>query len=158
MNENLQRMIALVGEVFDVKNDPDQLDVTPEIIQQLQLLHPATLTQIDKDGGPILWVLVIPTTKIVMDRFLAKEISESQLFTQTKPTDSFEAIYLCSATLLPEYRNQGIAKTATVGAINKIVEVHNIKALYYWEFTNEGGRLANAIAMETGLPLYVRDK
>ena len=38
-------MLQLVDEFFAVKNDPSQLDVTPIVMEQLNELHIATLSE-----------------------------------------------------------------------------------------------------------------
>ena len=156
MQKNFERMLALVGEVFDVKNDPSQLDVTPAVMEQLAALHPATMSEVSDEHGPILWLLGIPTTTDIMQNFLEAEISEQQLLDMTHPWDNFEAIYMCSATVLPEHRHKGLASKKAIEVINKIKADYPIKALYYWKFSNEGEWLANSISKKTGLPVYER--
>ena len=107
---NFERMMQLVTEVFDVKNDPDQLDVDQEVIERLHTIHPATLSAKDDGDGPVAWILVIPTTKELMYLFVNKTISEQELYKRTLPGTSYDAVYLCSATVLSEYRNKGIAQ------------------------------------------------
>jgi hypothetical protein len=64
---NFERMIQLAEEVFAVKNDPNQLDVNPEVLERLQRIHPATVTEYDDGNGPVAWVLVFPTTLELMN-------------------------------------------------------------------------------------------
>ena len=156
MKKNLERMLALVGEVFDVRSDPDQLQVAPDVLDRLATIHPRCITQIENEDGPYCWLLGIPTTPAVMKQFLAGTISEQQLFDLTHPGDTFEAVYLCSATVLPEFRNQGIAKTAALAMISEIRLQYPIAALYYWKFTDDGQHLADALARATGLPVFAR--
>jgi hypothetical protein len=59
---NLERMIKLADDVFDIKSDPDQLDVNQDVITRLQRIHPATVSEFNDGNGPAAWVLVIPTT------------------------------------------------------------------------------------------------
>ena len=156
MPDNLKRMLQLVDEFFDIRHDPEQLQVSPAVIQRLHEIHPATLAEQRNDDGPICWILVIPTTTIVMNDFLAGKISENQLLERTKPGDTFEAIYLCSASVLPEFRHKGIATKLSCESINSIRSTHPIKALYVWPFSEEGRLLSEKIAQETNLPLYLR--
>jgi hypothetical protein len=156
MNENLQKMLALVGEFFDTKNDPDQISVTEDERDKLDAIHPSTLSEYSEGNGPLVWVLVVPTTEDVMNRFLKGEISEKTLLEETLPGIKYDAVYLCSALVLPEYRRHGFAKKITVDAINEIRKDHKITALFYWQFSKEGAALAEAIAKEVQLPLYKR--
>ena len=154
MADNLKRMLQLVTEFFDVRNDPDQLNVDDEVMEKLYQLHPATMSQVANEDGPILWLLLIPTTENIMKRFLAEELSEKQLFEETQPGMAYDAIYLCSASVLPEFRRQGTAKRTCIEAINSIRKGHSIKSLFYWPFSADGKLLAEAIAKEVGLPLF----
>ncbi len=149
-------MIQLAEDVFNTKSDPDQLDVNEEVLKRLRLIHPATISEYDDGNGPVAWVLLLPTTQELMHRFLDKKISEKQLFELTKPGISYDAIYLCSALVLEEYRRKGIAKQLTLDAIKKIEKDHEIKALFVWPFTEEGGLAAAAIENITSLPFYKR--
>ncbi|MFM7016127.1 MAG: hypothetical protein ACKOX3_07360 [Bacteroidota bacterium] len=156
MNSNYERLIALADEVFAVRNDPEQLDVNEEVINRLQAIHPATLSDLDFGDGPILWVLLIPTTEATRKQFLKKEINEKQLFEQTLPGQAYEAIYLCSALVLKEYRKKGYAKKIAISAIKEIQKSNAIKCLFYWPFTIEGKYAAEAIASDLNLPLIER--
>ena len=153
MADNFERMIQMVTAFFDTKNDPEQISVTQEERSKLAAIHPATLSELANEDGPMVWILMVPTTKQTMVRFLKGTITEKQLLEETKPGDSYDAIYLCSASVLPEFREKGLAKKLTVDAINSICKDHPIKSLFYWPFSNEGKSLAQAVAKETGLSL-----
>lgn len=153
---NFERMMQLAEEVFSVKNDPEQLDVNEEVIEQLIAIHPSTVSEQDEGEGPVAWVLVIPTTNELMNRFLAKEITEKQLFVLTQNEKQFETVYLCSALVLEEYRKKGIAKQLAVNAIEQIKMHHSINSLFVWSFSGEGELAAEKIAKMLDLPLYQR--
>ena len=155
---NFERMIRLADEVFAVKNDPTQLDVNEDVLERLKKLHPATVAEETDENGPIAWVLVIPTTLELMNRFLEKKISEKELFNHTQPGAKYEALYLCSAMVLEEYRRKGIAKRLTLNAIESIRKDHPVKALFAWPFTKEGDLGAEGISNLTKLPLYKRQE
>jgi ribosomal protein S18 acetylase RimI-like enzyme len=156
MPDKLERMLQLVGEFFDVKNDPEQLNVTEDVREKLSRIHPSTMSEYNEGDGPIVWILVIPTKEITMKRFLKGEISEAKLLDETQPGEKYDAIYLCSASVLPEYRRKGLAKKVTVDAINEIRKDHLIISLFYWPFSPEGEALAQSIARKVNLPLYKR--
>jgi hypothetical protein len=59
--------------------------VNQDVIERLQRIHPATVSEYDDGNGPVAWVLVIPTTTGLMNRFLKCEISEKELFGLTQP-------------------------------------------------------------------------
>ena len=152
----LERMIHLADEVFASKNDPDQLDVNPSVLEHLQQIHPSTVCQLDEGHGPVAWILLIPTTSDLMNRFLNHEISEKELYEQTTLNTSYDALYLCSAMVLDEFRRKGIARRLTVEAVEKIREDHPIKSLFVWTFSREGLLSAEALAQIVSLPLYQR--
>jgi GNAT superfamily N-acetyltransferase len=153
---NLERLIQVADEVFDMKHDPDQLNVDQKVLRRLEKMHPSTVSE-DVDGnGPVAWVLVIPTTSNLMNQFLENKISEKELFKLTPLNAKYEALYLCSALVLEEYRRMGITKRLVLSAIENIRRAHPLKALFVWPFTEDGDRAAEAIAKLTGLTLYRR--
>src|SRR4030095_15289111 len=107
---NFERMIQLAEDVFAVKNDPEQLDVNQDVLDRLKRIHPSTVSEYADESGPVAWVLVIPTTLSLMNQFLEHKISEKELFELTPLDAKYEALYLCSAMVLEEYRRKGIAK------------------------------------------------
>ena len=157
-SNNFERMIQLAEDVFAVKNDPDQLDVNQDVIERLQKLHPSTVSEYANADGPVAWILLIPTTIDLMNQFLENKIPEKELFELTPENTPYEALYLCSAMVLEEYRRQGIAKRLILAAIENIRKDHPLKALFIWPFTNEGDRVSETIARLISLPLYKRLK
>lgn len=153
---NYERMMRLVDEVFAVKNDPSQLDVDQEVLERLKKLHPASVSEYDAGNGPVAWLLVIPTTHELMLKFLEKEITENELFDLTPADVEFDALYLCSAIVLEEYRQKGFIKQLALTAIDEIRKEHPLKSLFTWPFTREGDLASEAIARVVSLPLYKR--
>ncbi len=151
---NFERMIQLAEEAFAVKNDPDQLDVNQDVIERLQRIHPSTVSEYDDGNGPVAWVLIIPTTLDLMNRFLDKKISEKELFELTPQNIKYEALYLCSAMVLEECRRKGIAKRLALKAIEDIRKDNPIKALFVWAFSKEGDLGSENVAGLTSLPLH----
>ncbi len=155
---NFERLVQLADEVFAVKSDPSQLDVNPEVLERLQKMHPATVSAFDDGNGPVAWVLLIPTTLELMNRFLDNQISEKELFNLTPLNTTYNAIYLCSALVLEEYRRKGITKNLAMSAIEIIRKDHPLKAAFVWAFSPEGDLAAETIARLAELPLYKRAK
>ena len=149
-------MLQLVNEFFDAKNDTEQISASEQEREKLEAIHEATLSELANEDGPMVWILVIPTTHALMERFIKGEITEKQLLHDTPTGVKYDAIYLCSASVLPEFRHKGLAKKVTLGAINSIRETHPVTSLFYWPFSAGGRALAEAIANATGLPLYER--
>ncbi len=154
---NYDRMMQVIDEVFSTRNDPDQLQVTRKQMEKLQRIHPRTLSELADENGPVIWVLMIPTTSEVMFQFVERNISEKQLLEQTKEGDRYDSIYLCSATTLPEYRGLGKTRGLCLDAIAEIRKDHPVKNLFVWPFTSEGDRLAASLAEACGLRLLKRN-
>jgi hypothetical protein len=153
---NFERMIQLSDEVFSSRTDPDQLNVNENVMERLQLIHPDSISEYDDGNGPVCWILCIPTTLELMTQFVNQKISERELYELTPLITKYEAIYLCSALLLEEFRGKGIAQGLAVKAIESIKIDHSIKALFVWAFSKEGEKLADKVSGLTGLPLYKR--
>src|ERR1039458_3455217 len=146
MPSNLERMIELAGETFAAHNDPDQLNVDEEIMEQLQRIHPATISQHVEGDGPVCWILLIPTTTDIMNQFINGEISETELLNKTPLDEKYDALYLCSCLVLPEFRRKGLATRIIYDAIKSIRDYHPIKTIFVWNFSNEGALFADKIA------------
>jgi len=155
---NFERLVKLADEVFAVKSDPSQLDVNAEVLERLHQLHPATVSAFDNGNGPVAWVLLIPTTLDLMNRFLDNQITEKELFDLTPLNSAYDAIYLCSALVLEEFRRKGVTKQLALAAIENIRETHSLKAAFVWAFSPEGDLAAETIAKSAGFPLYKRVK
>ena len=153
---NFERMIQLAEDTFATRTDPDQIDVDQHVIERLLSIHHATVSEYDDGNGPAVWVLVIPTTSVIMKQFLVHEITERELLELTPTGARYEALYLCSAMVLEEYRGRGIAKQLAVEAIEKIRKNHTLESLFVWAFTKEGDVLAETIAGKVSLPLFKR--
>ncbi len=156
VQSNYERLIRLAEEVFDFRNDPDQLNVDQKAREKLLEIHPATLSEFSDENGPVAWLLIIPTSARIMEQFLAGRISENELFQMTMPGEKYEAVYLCSALVLEEYRRKGIITELALKAITAIRKDHPVKALFVWAFTREGNFGAEKLATITGLPLFHR--
>ena len=150
-------MLQLVDDFFSIKNDPRQLEVTDDILEALIKLHPASVSEYADRAGPVCWILMIPTSEKVMELFLNDKIFESDILNLSIAEKNIDAIYLCSAIVLPEFRNQGIAKQISIAAIEKMQFTFPIKILFTWPFSNEGRNLGNSIAKTLNLPLKLKE-
>ena len=155
---NFERMLLLAEEIFDVKQDPNQLDVDQSVIERLQKIHPAAVSEYDDGNGPVAWVLVIPTVDELKNKFLDGKITERELFELTEVGKEYDSIYLCSALVLKEYRRKGIVKNISLDAIKKIKSRHPIKSLFVWSFSLEGDLCAQNISEQVSLPLFKLDR
>ncbi len=153
---NLERMLALADEVFAIHEDPAQLQVDAAVLDRLQRIHPATRSEVVRGDGPVVWLLVIPTTTSLMEAFLQGTLTEHELYERTPLGVPYDALYLCSVLVLPEFRRQGLAQQLTLSTIATISKDHPIRTLFCWPFTPEGEALATSLAVAAGLPLRTR--
>ncbi|MCE3259492.1 MAG: GCN5-related N-acetyltransferase (GNAT)-like protein [Bacteroidetes bacterium] len=150
-------MLQLIDDVFATRSDPGQLQVTGAQIKKLNEIHPATLSEVSNEDGPLIWVLIIPTTKSVMNEFLKGTITEKELLDKTRPGDTYDCMYLCSVTTLPEARGKGETRKLCLKAIREIAKEHPINTLFAWPFTKEGNQLSESLAKATGMELLKRE-
>jgi hypothetical protein len=155
---NYERLIQLAEDVFAPKSDPGQLAVDRQVIERLKRIHTSTVSEYDDGNGPVAWVLLLPTTLELMNRFISLEISEKEMYELTPLDSVYEAIYLCSALVLEEYRRKGITKRLSLTAIENIRRDHPLKAMFVWVFSKEGDLSSESIARESSLPLFKRLK
>src|SRR3972149_5058917 len=99
-DENLDRMIKLAVEFFETKNDPEQISINRKTIKRLKRIHPASMMEKRNKKGPVAWMLVIPTTRDLMKKFISKKINEQELLMKTPVRTKYNALYLCSALVL----------------------------------------------------------
>jgi hypothetical protein len=150
---NFQRMLQIIDETFKMRDDPGQIQVTPDQQKKLAALHPSTLSELANEDGPLIWVLLIPTTSAIMNLFLQNKISEKELLDKTQVGEKYNCIYLCSVSTLPEMRGKGQTKAICIKAIKQIAAQHTIKTLFVWPFSKEGKFLAQKIAKELDMDL-----
>ncbi len=153
---NYQRMIHLFDEVFATRNDPDQIQVTKQQLIKLNQIHPSCLTELANENGPLIWILIIPTTTLIMEDFINGKITEKELLDKTPLNIAYKAIYLCSATTLPEAQNQGKTKQLCLKAIKEIQKTNPVENLFVWPFTKAGEALAKTIANASSLKLLIK--
>ena len=153
---NFERLIQLADEAFDYREDPDQIGMNEEQRSKLLAIHPATMQAENNENGPVAWLLVVPTTYDLMRQFIEHNISEKQLLEMTPVGVPYDAIYLCSALVLEEYRRKGIAEKLTLKAIDEISNSNPISTIFVWPFSDGGDKVAEKVARETKLPLLTR--
>lgn len=136
-----KRMNQIAEEIFGTHEDPNQIQIKRESAEKLDSLTKDWLVyELDKSENPISWIVVVPTTKEIAEKFLHKEITERQLLEMTSPQKEYSALYLCSAITVPEHRRQGLAEKLLKEAINKIPKTNNC-ILFAWPFSEEGNHL-----------------
>jgi hypothetical protein len=158
MSPNEARMYELIDDVFDTQNDSTQLRFSENDIEKLISLSPHTLQEAANEDGPYAWISVFPTSLDLMNQFVSEQINERQLFDLTNKEDSNEVVYLCSAIVLPEFRNQGLALKFTIQAIEALQLSYPIRVALVWPFSDNGLRLAEKAAEACGLSLRARTR
>ncbi|AKM84183.1 TPA: hypothetical protein DCZ46_04090 [Candidatus Campbellbacteria bacterium] len=146
----------IAESIFKSAEDPNQMPINEESRKKLKKLSDDSLLyKIDEKENLISWVVTIPTSTEIMDKFLAKEINEKELFEQTKPNTEYDALYLCAIVTAPEYRNKGYAKEMTLEAISRFEKTKDLK-VFAWPTSKEGLNLARNLEKETGRKIYLR--
>jgi len=96
------------------------------------------------------FALIIPSNKELMKKFVAKKITEDELFEEGKKKikyTNFTTIYLCSCFVKKEYRGKGLAGQAWIKSIQKIMKGRKIKPLLFaWVQTKEGEMVVRRVA------------
>jgi ribosomal protein S18 acetylase RimI-like enzyme len=158
MSPNEARMYELIDDVFDTQNDSTQLRFSESDIEKLNSLSPHTLQEASNEDGPFAWISVFPTSLELMNQFLSEQINERQLFDLTNKEDKNDVVYLCSAIVLPEFRNQGLALKLTIQAVEALQLSYPIRVALVWPFSDSGLRLAEKAAEACGLTLQARTR
>ncbi len=149
-------MNKIAEEIFDTAVNPEQIPINDESRKKLDALTPYWLTYKLEGGEPISWVIVIPTTKDLMTKFLAKEITEKELMNLTRQGSIFDALYLCSAITVPEHRGQGLAISLLKEAINNF-HLGEGFALFAWPTTEDGFKIVNRLEADLNKKILIRN-
>jgi hypothetical protein len=147
--ENIRRrIIEITEEFFGTADHPEQIPVTDEAWKKVEALSPDSSAYVlDEKGEPISWILIIPTTKEIAQKFLAKEISERELLDSTKPASTYDALYLCSAFTVSGHRREGLAAKLIKETLGKMPHAENA-VLFAWPVTNEGEELLRKLSAD----------
>lgn len=91
---------------------------------------------------------IILTSNELADKFLSAEINENDLLLNSRKIKKFDCIYLCSAIILPEFRNKGFIFESSKRVIANSIEEFGMQfpKLFYWPFSNIGEKLSKKIA------------
>ena len=156
-NQEVLNMMNTVAEsIFGTAKDPEQMSISMDSWDKLQALNENCVLYEQNDGGNLIsWIVVMPTTKDLMHKFLNKEINEQQLLDQTKAQDKYSALYLCSGITLPDYRRQGHALKLFLDVIKRMPLTGDYQ-LFAWPTTPEGKKLADRIFQEIGKTILIR--
>jgi hypothetical protein len=151
----LNKIISVDEKFFRTTNDSQQIPITKEALDKILQLHSNAFLYKLENNEPISWVVVVPTSKDLADKFLNDEISERELLDLTKPQLVYEAIYLCSATTMPEHRRKGYVIEMMKEAIGSIPHKEDVK-LFAWAYSPEGKALMEKAAREFGVKIWIK--
>ncbi len=149
------KILKISDQYFNSIDDLEQFPATEQSRRKLQTLHPNSRCCFVKNGEPISWIAIIPTTKVLMQQFLDKTISERQLLDITQPEEVYDALYLAVAFTIPEERGHGYSKLLFRKAIEGIPHTEDA-ALFCWPLSNEGSGLAESLAKELGKEIFIK--
>ena len=151
----LKKMMTTAERFFGTLNDPEQMQITKDSFYKLQKLHPKTLIYRLENGEPVSWAIILPTQTELMDKFLRGEINEQKLLDMTKQQKTYEALYLCSAFTIPEFRRKGYIIEMMKEAINAIPHTDDVK-LFAWPYSEEGKLLVEKLVRILGTKIQLK--
>lgn len=151
----LDKMLNIGEQFFGTASDPSQMPATRESFHKLQKLHPKTVVYRLENGEPVSWVVVLPTSTELMEKFLKGEINERELLDLTEPQDRYAALYLCAAFTVPEHRRRGYAVEMFKEAIEAIPHTKDVK-LFAWIFSEEGRKLTEKLNSILGAKILIK--
>lgn len=151
-----QKMDSIAESIFRTSRDADQIPVTKESGRKLDKLTPHWIQyELDEKENPISWVVVLPTSLDLMEKFLKGEITERQLLDLTKPQEIYQAIYLCAAITIPKYRRKGLAIKLLKKAIDSIPHTEDT-VLFAWPYSKEGAEVIKKLETELGVKVLIK--
>ncbi|MDO8661233.1 MAG: hypothetical protein Q7K43_05050 [Candidatus Woesearchaeota archaeon] len=156
--EDLEVTSKISEDYFGTKKDPEQFPVCSES-KEWMFTHQQCLNIMKSKGVPVGYSLMFPATTKLMNDFCDKEITEAELFESIKKfKQKPDALYLCASIVEEKFRKQGLATTGFVKLIkNMVSQIKYCPVLFYWEYSEEGKKLAEKVAKITCLQLRARD-
>ncbi|HXK36492.1 MAG TPA: hypothetical protein VJ553_02830 [Candidatus Paceibacterota bacterium] len=152
----IAKEMEIAERIFGTRQDPDQIPINRKSLRKLMTLSPEAIQhKLDERGEPIAWVVVVPTTKELMEEFLQGRLTERQLFDRTEPRNEYDALYFSSAITVPEHRRRGIAIELFQRAVERIPHPSDV-AIFAWPTTDDGRAMAKALAGRFGIEVRLR--
>ncbi len=148
--------IRVAEDAFETSASLDQIPATQETFNKLKSLDPnSILYDVSPENKLRAWVVVVPTSKDLMNKFLSKEIGERGVLDMSVPGNEYSSVYLCAAVTLPEYRRQGIANTLIKEAVSRMPLSQDCE-FFGWPTSVEGEMLVKKLEEETGKIIHLR--
>jgi hypothetical protein len=151
-----QKGLEMAESIFETDAHPDQMQATPENFQKLKSLDVnSILYQVKDDNEPIAWVVVMPTQRAVAEKFITGTINEQEFLDNTEPAESYDAVYICAAATLPEYRRKGVASDLVKTALYRLPLKVDYE-IYSWPTSAEGAEGLKKLGQKTGKVIHTR--
>ncbi len=150
-----KRAIEIGEEIFATQSAPDQMQVSEENFEKLKALNPNTILYEVIDNEPVGWVVLVPTSTEIMDKFLSGVIGEQKILDLAEKQEHYPALYLCAAAVLPAYRRQGLAVRLLKEAVSRM-PLQDGYQMYAWPTSEEGKALLEKFQKETGKVIPIR--
>jgi hypothetical protein len=150
----------LAEKYFKVSEDPEQMPADHDSSIWLSKNFPESLNTITLNGKLIGYTFILVCSREDMLDFVSKKINERQLWVRVKKNfdrHNFNAMYVCTVIITPKYRRRGIALMALKEHIARITAfTRKDVRIFYWAWSKEGEKLAQAIKNILKIPIYFR--
>lgn len=152
----LEKTMRIAEQFFGTEKDPDQMPINLESFYKIQKLHPKTImVKLDGSGEPISWIVVLPTSKELMHKFLDSAVTERELLDMSQQQERYEALYLCAAFTIPEHRRKGLTTELFKEAMNSIPLTDDFQ-LFAWPFSEEGKQVIEKLRSVLGKEILIK--
>ncbi len=155
-SETMHKTFKIAEQFYGSESHPDHIPIKAESAAKLDSISDNWFNcAFDDNNEPISWIVVIPTSIALMKDFITAKITEKQLFDSTSIATPQEALYLCSAFTIPEYRRQGLAMRLILETIGQF-EQSGTKELFAWIYSPEGEQMVTTMQQRYGRKIYIR--
>ncbi len=142
----IEKIATITEQFFGTAIDPEQIPVSETSREKMRQLSPYCFnTALDNNNNPVSWMISIPTTLELKEKFIRKEITEREMFEQTIPAQTYGALYLCMSFTIPEFRRKGIAKELIIETVEKFRKNNPDIKLFSWIYSSNGEKLVNSL-------------
>ena len=143
------RQAAAIAEAcFQSARDPTPMPIDDATVAWLLDTVPAYWNLIKYQGVVIGSTLILPTSRVLMQRFLCAELIEAELWAALRqtPTRSAECCSLAGAALRASHRRQGLALASLQASLDHfLAHDHSRPEVYGWVYSEEGRRFLPAL-------------
>ena len=137
-----RRAAAIAEACFQSARDPTQMPIDDATVAWLLDTVPAYWNLIKYQGVVIGSTLILPTSRVLMQRFLCAELTEAELWAALRqsPIRSADCGSLAGAALRASHRRQGLALASLQASLDHfLAHDHPQPTVYCWIYS-EGGR------------------